>query len=140
MSIMETLNNFAANVTANPAVVLVWASLVLLFLFWGLAKESFKNEFKSAPIASQLPSELLGIGAGSRASVEFSSTNQGRTNLNSREHMTASMEVPMTSMIDQSLTDNQNSTVKTEEAFSNRVAYEGFANPESYLVGKMHGN
>jgi len=147
MSIISDLKTYTESILDIRIAIVAWAIvvLVLLVVIFLRGTEKFRGEFTSAPIASQLPPELLGLGAGARASVEFSSTNQGGSNIHAenlrREHMTGSMEAPRVNSIDGALNENQQATVRTEEAFSNRAMFqEGFTNPENYLNNVLHGN
>lgn len=145
---METINSAVEsfiNFVQNPKVQAIWFIIVALLLLWIVFKKEHFGEFRvSAPLASQLPSDLLGWGAGARASTEFSSTNQGPENVfagKKRENMVGSMESPNVNFIPQELADDQSQTVNTAEAFSNRIMYrENMKTPDDILKGVLHGH
>jgi len=75
----------------------------VFYMFWQMYNgESFDNSFVTAPIAAQPPYPYVGLGTLSPYQSQFSSTNQGGSNLNSAsvsaggvENLVGSLEAPV---------------------------------------------
>jgi hypothetical protein len=105
---MNTIEEYCKKITESPLAVCVWGAIILILLiliYMSVHKQGFLNEFRSAPIASQRSSDLLGIGQPMTFSSEFSSTSQGGSHVvgesmaaamaRGAEHMTGNYEAPV---------------------------------------------
>lgn len=130
-------------------------------------KQGFLNEFRSAPIASQRSSDLLGIGSPMRFSSEFSSTSQGGSHVvgesmaasmaRGTEHMIGGYESPVFNDISGMLEDHQKSNAgnrsmgefdkdfeypvtKGKESFGGRNMFSEAFNVDATLKNILHNN
>lgn len=125
---MEAAKNWCRSVLDSPLTVCVWGAIVLIILvliYMAVTKQGFLNEFRSAPIASQRSTELLGVGQPIRFASEFSNTSQGGSHVvgesmaaamaRGREHLVGGYETPVFNEIPQILRNNLHDTAGTED-------------------------
>lgn len=150
-SVKSTVDKVVRTVMDNQTLVMGWlvvlTVLVLFMLF--MSKEKFINEFRSAPLSTQLPTNQLGVGVTSRFQ-EFSSTNQGGSHVvgeiasQDMEHMMGSSEPPVYFSGDRELDEYQFQTSRqgpVGENFSNRPLYsDAFGNPDDKLKQVLAGH
>lgn len=144
---MSDITKKITELLENKMVIIVWGIMVvalLIYIIWN--KEKFLNEFRSAPLSTQLDPRQLGIGVTSRFQ-EFSSTNQGSSHVvgemaaKDMEHMTGSSEAPGYMMSSQELDEYQAETVQQPvESFSSRSIFsDAFGNPDAKLNQVLRG-
>jgi hypothetical protein len=164
---MDTIREYCNNICSSSISCCVWGGIVLILLvliYMAVSKQGFLNEFRSAPIASQRSSDLLGIGSPMRFSSEFSSTSQGGSHVvgesmaasmaRGTEHMTAGYEPPVFNEIplyleghqmegagkrDMGEFDKDFAYPKGKESFGRNMFSEAF-NVDATLKNILHNN
>lgn len=147
----------------SPLTVCIWGLIVLVLLvliYLAVTKQGFLNEFRSAPIASQRSTDLLGIGQPMRFSSEFSSTSQGGSHVvgesmaaamaRGAEHMIGGYEAPVLNENSVMLEDYQrgNSGKQSDddykfqknEHFAGRNMFSEAFNVDDKLKSILHNN
>ena len=154
---MDIIKNYCDNILKSPLVVCVYSILVLVLLvliYLAVTKQGFLNEFRSAPIAAQRSSELLGVGNPLRFTSEFGSTNQGGSNVVSEvmesnmkmgtEHMMGGFEPPVYHDVNRELSNYQSKTASNsgKEFFgeNGRTMFSEAFNVDDKLSQLLHNN
>ncbi len=160
---MDTLNDYCKKIRESPLTVCVWGLIVLVLLFliyMAVTKQGFLNEFRSAPIATQRSSDLLGVGGPLRFTSEFGSTNQGGSHIvgesmaasiaRGTEHMIGGYEAPVFNDASAMLEDYQRGNsghqsdedykFKKNENFVGRNMFSEAFNVDEKLKNILHNN